>query len=278
MFYHPVLQTIVIREGTPESGNNITTISTRIFSKIVYESMHWNEACQFRFRGITKVRDGAKIIIFTLDEHQVVTRKRKKTVLSSQDAEGMISTKEPQWIDVNNRALEWFGEVPAIVVCDNCKQAVIANKDWIDQDLNKDYAEWADHNHTAIMPAKVRKPKYKSSVGATIGILEKGFFHDLEERKYFSLRKFNADLWEGIEKLNRKPFEKKEHNRYYYWEEDRLELMALPSMQYQYMERSIAKVSSDFHVRFDNAYYSIDKAYSEREAGRRDESRGLPFG
>ena len=66
-------------------------------------------------------------------------------------AEGMISTKEPQWIDVNNHALKYFGGVPAIVVCDNCKQAVIANEDWIDPELNKDYAEWADHNHTAIL-------------------------------------------------------------------------------------------------------------------------------
>ena len=41
-------------------------------------------------------------------------------------AEGMTSTKEPQWIEVNNHALEYFGGVPAIVVCDNCKQAVIA--------------------------------------------------------------------------------------------------------------------------------------------------------
>ena len=34
-------------------------------------------------------------------------------------AEGMLSTKEPQWIDVNNHALRSFGGVPAIVVCDN---------------------------------------------------------------------------------------------------------------------------------------------------------------
>ena len=184
-------------------------------------------------------------------------------------AEGMISTKEPQWIEVNNHALKYFGGVPAIVVCDNCKQAVIANKDWIEPDLNKDYAEWADHNRTAIMPAKVRKPKYKSSVEASVGILEKGLFHDLEERKYFSLKQFNSDLWNGIEKVNREPFKKKEHNRYYYWEEERLELMALPSTQYQYMERSIAKVSSDFHVRFDNAYYSIDKAYVHKRVSIR---------
>ena len=184
-------------------------------------------------------------------------------------AEGMVSTKEPQWIEVNNHALQYFGGVPSIVVCDNCKQAVTANKDWIEPVLNKDYAEWADHNHTAILPEKVRKPKYKSSVENAVGILEKGLFHDLEERKYFRLDQFNQDLWKKLDELNNAPFKKKEHNRHYYWEEERLELMALPSMQYQYMERSIAKVSSDFHVRFDNAYYSIDKAYVHKRVSIR---------
>ena len=92
----------------------------------------------------------------------------------------MESTKEMQWIEVNNNALKAFGGVPAIVVCDNCKQAVIANKDWIQPELNQDYAEWAEHNHTVILPAKVRKPRFKSSVENAVGILEKGFFHDLE--------------------------------------------------------------------------------------------------
>ena len=37
-------------------------------------------------------------------------------------AKGMESTKEMQWIEVNNNALKAFGGVPAIVVCDNnCK-------------------------------------------------------------------------------------------------------------------------------------------------------------
>lgn len=184
-------------------------------------------------------------------------------------AEGMLSTREPQWIEVNNNALSYFGGVPAIVVCDNCKQAVIANQDWIAPELNKDYAEWAEHNNTVILPAKVRKPKYKSSVENAVGILEKGFFHDLEERQYFSLEQFNRDLWDKLNELNHEPFKKKEHNRYYYWEEERLELMPLPSMQYEYMERRVAKVSSDFHVRFDNAYYSVNKAFVHKEVSVR---------
>ncbi len=180
-------------------------------------------------------------------------------------AEGMVSTKEPQWIAVNNNALRYFGGVPALVVCDNCKQAVIANKDWIAPELNKDYAEWAEHNHTAILPAKVKKPKYKSSVENAVGILEKGIFHDLEEMDYFSLDQFNRDLWHKLDKLNSAPFTKKEHNRRYYWAEERKELMPLPPAPYEYMERRAAKVSSDFHVRFDNAYYSVDKAYLHKE-------------
>ena len=180
-------------------------------------------------------------------------------------AEGMVSTKEPQWIAVNNNALRYFGGVPALVVCDNCKQAVIANKDWISPELNKDYAEWAEHNHTVILPAKVKKPKYKSSVENAVGILEKGFFHDMEEMDYFSLEQFNRDLWLHLEALNNAPFSKKPHNRRYYWEEERKELMPLPPAPYEYMERRMAKVSSDYHVRFDNAYYSVDRAYLHKE-------------
>lgn len=129
-------------------------------------------------------------------------------------AEGMTSACEPQWIEVNNNALDYFGGVPAIVVCDNCKQAVIANRDWIEPDLNKDYAEWAEHNHTVILPAKVRKPRYKSSVENAVGILEKGFFHNLEERKYFSLEQFNKDLWTKLDALNHENFKKKNYSRH----------------------------------------------------------------
>ena len=97
----------------------------------------------------------------------------------------MLSTKKPQWIDANNHALDYFGGVPALVVCDNCKQAVIVNQDWIEPE-----------------------PKFKSYVENATGILEKGFFHKLEERQYFSLEQFNKDLWKELDALNKKPFKK----------------------------------------------------------------------
>lgn len=179
-------------------------------------------------------------------------------------AEGMLSTKVPQWIEVNNNALRFFKGVPPVVVCDNCKQAVIANRDWIEPELNRDYAEWAEHNNTVILPAKVRKPRFKSSVENSVGILEKGLFHDLEEHPYFSLSQFNEALWEKVDRLNEALLTGKGYSRYDRWLEEQKELLPLPETTYHFMERKEAKVSGDYHVRFDNAYYSVPKEYSHK--------------
>lgn len=176
-------------------------------------------------------------------------------------AEGLLSTKEPEWIAVNNHMLQFFGGVTSLVVCDNCKQAVRANKDWIEPDINKDYAEWADHNGTVIMPAKVRKPRYKSSVENSVGILEKGFFHELEEMTFFAIEDFNTALLEKLDILNKRALKGKNYSRHDRWLEEKQLLMPLPSVQYQYTERKEAKVSSDYHVRFDNSYYSVPHQY-----------------
>ena len=85
MLYHPVMQTVVIRESSPENinsfrwvtdkGNLVASVETKAFSTAVYDSLHWIPDYQFRFRGITKVRGGAKIIIFSLDEPQILVGK-----------------------------------------------------------------------------------------------------------------------------------------------------------------------------------------------------------
>lgn len=82
MLYHPILQAVVLREGSPDhtnsfrwvtdSGKNVVSTSTNAFSKAVYESMSWIKEYQFRFRGITKERNGFKVLLFSLDEPQIL--------------------------------------------------------------------------------------------------------------------------------------------------------------------------------------------------------------
>jgi len=74
--------------------------------------------------------------------------------------EGMIATKELQWIAANNHSLGYFGSVSALVVCNNCKREVIVNQDWTEPELNRNYAEWEDYYGTVILPTKVRKSKF----------------------------------------------------------------------------------------------------------------------
>ena len=90
-----------------------------------------------------------------------------------------------------------------------CRHAVITNKVWIQPELNKDYADWAEHNHTVILPTKSTEAKYKYSVENAVGILEKGFFHDRAERIYFKLTLFNEDMWEKLDEFNDVPFKKR---------------------------------------------------------------------
>lgn len=42
-------------------------------------------------------------------------------------------------------------------------------------------------------------------------------------------------------------------------------MMPLPDVPYESMERRICKVSSDYHIRFDNAYYSVGREYLHKE-------------
>lgn len=98
------------------------------------------------------------------------------------------------------------------------------------------------------MLSVIADKKFKPSVENAVGILEKGLFHDLEERQYFSLEAFNEDLWNGLHDLNHANLKNKTYSRYDRFLEEKPELIPLPSTQYHYMERKTAKVSSDFHI------------------------------
>lgn len=110
--YHPILQMIVIREcddnsgitWQTEDGRPILSFSSPAFCKAVYEQMDWISDLEFRFRGITKIRDGKQIIIFYLDEPQIVSNKAATKVA---EALGKSSDDSPmQYIPCHNRELD----------------------------------------------------------------------------------------------------------------------------------------------------------------------------
>ena len=56
-------------------------------------------------------------------------------------AEAFLNEKQSAWITAHVHMLQFFGGVPRILVPDNCKTAVIHNKDWFTPEVNRTYHE-----------------------------------------------------------------------------------------------------------------------------------------
>jgi len=95
LLYHPVLKTIIVRpseEGEPNAvrwikndGIPVSQFTSRAFTQAIYENMSWKPELSFRFRCITKDRNGSKIMIVSLDEPQVLVDKAAKEKLRIPD-------------------------------------------------------------------------------------------------------------------------------------------------------------------------------------------------
>ena len=90
IYYHPILQTLVIRKSDNSSPTAIAwkqnekivkTMPAKTFCKAVYDNMCWKNDYGFRMRGITKEREGLKIMFFFLDEPQIILGAKQKQEL-----------------------------------------------------------------------------------------------------------------------------------------------------------------------------------------------------
>ena len=61
-----------------ESKASGLQLCTSAFSGAIYDQLDWMKKYKFRFRGVTRVRDGEKIVFFFLDEPQILVGKDKK--------------------------------------------------------------------------------------------------------------------------------------------------------------------------------------------------------
>lgn len=74
--------------------------------------------------------------------------------------EAFINQKQQAWITAHVHMYDHFGGVAKILVPDNCTTAVNHKmSNWYTTELNAVYHEMAEHYGTAIIPARVRKPK-----------------------------------------------------------------------------------------------------------------------
>jgi transposase len=80
----------------------------------------------------------------------------------------------------------------------------------------------------------------------------------LRHRKFFALEELNEAIRELLNKLNHRPFRKKDGTRASVWEAiDKPALKPLPLEPFDVSEWSRARVNIDYHVAFDANFYSV---------------------
>lgn len=163
----------------------------------------------------------------------------------------------PDWIASHIRAWEFMQGVAALTIPDNIKTG-ISEACYYEPDLNATYHELSQHYQTAILPARVRKPRDKAKVETGVQGVEQRILAPLRHRTFFSLTDLNQAIRELLVEYNQRPFQKLPGSRQSLFEElEQPVLKPLPAQRYEYAEWKTATVNIDYHVEVDRHYYSV---------------------
>jgi transposase len=168
-----------------------------------------------------------------------------------------LSQELPVWLDCHVRMYEFFCGVSSLTICDNLR-AGVTHPDRYEAELNASYRELATHYGTCVIPTRVRKPRDKGKVEAAVLVAQRWILAVLRHRTFHHLDELNAAIAELLEKLNDRVMRHvKQSRRALYERLDRPALKPLPARPYEYAEWKQVGVNIDYHISFDDHYYSV---------------------
>jgi len=181
------------------------------------------------------------------------------------------------WIGAHLRTFEFLGGVPEIVVPDNLKSGVTKACRY-EPSVNRTYEEMASHYGVAVVPTRRAKPRDKAKVEAGVLVVERWILAALRKRRFFSLGEVNQAIQELLVRLNDRPFRKREGSRRSLFESlDKPALRTLPGERYEYGDWETHRVNIDYHVEFDNHWYSVPYHLTQQEVEVRATATTVEF-
>jgi transposase/DNA-binding CsgD family transcriptional regulator len=169
----------------------------------------------------------------------------------------VFDQKIETWIALHIAAFEHFGGVPAVIVPDNLKAAVVRAAFGIDDDpvIQRTYRELARHFGFQIDPAPPRAPQKKGKVEAGVRYVKGNFLTtwdsvDLPADRA-ALRRWLTEIADQRRHgtTGRRPIELVE-------EHERQALRPLPRARFELVVWKRARLHTDSHVQIDGAFYS----------------------
>lgn len=116
----------------------------------------------------------------------------------------------------------------------------------------------AQHYGVAVLPARPRKPRDKAKVESAVGVVQRWIVAALRHRKFFSIGELNGAIAELLERLNQRPFRKRQGTRASLFAAlDHPALKPLPVERYTAAEWKSCRANIDYHIEVDRHYYSV---------------------
>ena len=182
---------------------------------------------------------------------------------------------EHSWIDAHVHTFDYFGGAPKIAVPDNPKVA-ITKADYHDPVANRTYAEMAKHYGIAIIPARVKKPKDKAPAEKGVQIAEYRIIAKLRNRQFHGFDELWVAVREELEIVNQAPFKQLPGSRMSVFRETELPtLRTLPPTRYEFAEWKQVKAGMDYHVQYDEHFYSVPYRYAGKQLAVRATSNAI---
>ena len=163
----------------------------------------------------------------------------------------------PSWIDAHVHAFEEFGGAARLLIPDNLRTGV-SRSDRYEPVLNPAYARLAEHYGTAIIPARVKKPRDKPVVEGSVRFVANQINAVLRNRRFVGLAELNEAIFDEVARINGRPFQKREDSRRIVFERDEKPLLLpLPPIRFELADLRKAKAGPNYHVQIDKNFYSV---------------------
>jgi hypothetical protein len=151
------------------------------------------------------------------------------------------------------RALAYFGGVPQRIVIDNLK-AGITKAAWEDPEVNRVYAEEAEHYGFLVAPCRPATPQHKGKCESSVHFVQRNFFGGREPTDE---RRTNADLLHWCRQVGQRTHGTTRKKPLEVFETiEKPVLKPLPACPYDIAVIKKVKLHRDCHVVFEGSYYS----------------------
>ncbi len=162
-----------------------------------------------------------------------------------------------------NSMLKFYGGVPATIVCDNLKTAVI-RADRYEPRFTDICEQLSEHYHTTFTATRPYSPRDKAMVERAVNIVYTHIYAPLRHQVFTGIEALNTAIQQQLILLNDKPYKNTPYSRRWFFEQqERSSLKPLPPEPFATKKVVWLTIQRNYHVQLSEThhYYSVPYQY-----------------